>query len=272
MDIKCNPSIHKGMPFKYYHGRTGIVFNVTKTSLGVRVNKQASRVGIVGFSSYRGGFATQPRPSLCAAAAAVTIIVSATLLLWGRYCKGCDTHLWSHAHVRFSYSKGLCDRRTVFRSHRYPRNRLVGFGRFWRLGRIYRTSHTRARNLVDVLRKGRNLLVTSTSFAAADKVASPIAWSPRRCPQSSVKIANELPFPVERVSSVEICWAAVMFTICRLIGALSIRAVHEALNLSGMDHWPSWRRLFHEGQWSIPDKSKASLTAPLDNARCAYRW
>lgn len=41
MDIKCNPSIHKGMPFKYYHGRTGVVFNVTKTSLGVRVNKQA---------------------------------------------------------------------------------------------------------------------------------------------------------------------------------------------------------------------------------------
>ncbi|CAN0312151.1 unnamed protein product [Ectocarpus fasciculatus] len=40
VDIKCNPSIHKGMPFKYYHGRTGIVFNVTKTSLGVRVNKQ----------------------------------------------------------------------------------------------------------------------------------------------------------------------------------------------------------------------------------------
>lgn len=41
VDIKCNPSIHKGMPFKYYHGRTGVVFNVTKTSLGVRVNKQA---------------------------------------------------------------------------------------------------------------------------------------------------------------------------------------------------------------------------------------
>lgn len=46
VDIKCNPSIHKGMPFKYYHGRTGIVFNVTKTSLGVRVNKQ---VGVVLF-------------------------------------------------------------------------------------------------------------------------------------------------------------------------------------------------------------------------------
>ncbi|CAB1108060.1 unnamed protein product [Ectocarpus sp. CCAP 1310/34] len=42
VDIKCNPSIHKGMPFKYYHGRTGIVFNVTKTSLGVRVNKQVN--------------------------------------------------------------------------------------------------------------------------------------------------------------------------------------------------------------------------------------
>ncbi|CAM9632581.1 unnamed protein product, partial [Laminaria digitata] len=39
VDIKCNPSIHKGMPFKYYHGRTGVVFNVTKTSLGLRVNK-----------------------------------------------------------------------------------------------------------------------------------------------------------------------------------------------------------------------------------------
>lgn len=42
MDIKCNPSIHKGMPFKFYHGRTGVVFNVTKTSVGVRVNKQVS--------------------------------------------------------------------------------------------------------------------------------------------------------------------------------------------------------------------------------------
>ena len=39
VDIKCNPAIHKGMPFKGYHGRTGIVFNVTKRALGVRVNK-----------------------------------------------------------------------------------------------------------------------------------------------------------------------------------------------------------------------------------------
>merc|ERR1711918_11298 len=39
VDIKCNPAVHKGMPFKGYHGRTGIVFNVTKRALGVRVNK-----------------------------------------------------------------------------------------------------------------------------------------------------------------------------------------------------------------------------------------
>merc|ERR1712232_577221 len=29
----------KGMPHKGYHGRTGIVFNVTKSAVGVRVNK-----------------------------------------------------------------------------------------------------------------------------------------------------------------------------------------------------------------------------------------
>lgn len=39
VDIFANPSIHKGMPHKGYHGRTGIIFNVTKTSVGVRVNK-----------------------------------------------------------------------------------------------------------------------------------------------------------------------------------------------------------------------------------------
>merc|ERR1712029_828030 len=38
-DIFANPAIHKGMPHKHYHGRTGIVFNVTKSAIGVRVNK-----------------------------------------------------------------------------------------------------------------------------------------------------------------------------------------------------------------------------------------
>mmetsp|Transcript_20269 Transcript_20269/g.43838 ORF Transcript_20269/g.43838 Transcript_20269/m.43838 type:complete len:164 (+) Transcript_20269:151-642(+) len=39
VDIFADPSIHKGMPHKFYHGRTGIVFNVTKAAVGVRVNK-----------------------------------------------------------------------------------------------------------------------------------------------------------------------------------------------------------------------------------------
>ena len=39
VDIKADGAIHKGMPYKYYHGRTGVVFNVTKTSVGVEVNK-----------------------------------------------------------------------------------------------------------------------------------------------------------------------------------------------------------------------------------------
>mmetsp|Transcript_36118 Transcript_36118/g.71079 ORF Transcript_36118/g.71079 Transcript_36118/m.71079 type:complete len:163 (+) Transcript_36118:143-631(+) len=39
VDIFANPTIHKGMPHKGYHGRTGIVFNVTKSAVGVRVNK-----------------------------------------------------------------------------------------------------------------------------------------------------------------------------------------------------------------------------------------
>jgi len=40
VDIKVNGSIHKGMPHKYYHGKTGTVFNVTKGALGVFVNKK----------------------------------------------------------------------------------------------------------------------------------------------------------------------------------------------------------------------------------------
>jgi len=39
VDIFANPSVHKGMPHKGYHGRTGIIFNVTKAAVGVRVNK-----------------------------------------------------------------------------------------------------------------------------------------------------------------------------------------------------------------------------------------
>ncbi|RZC83426.1 hypothetical protein C5167_046210 [Papaver somniferum] len=42
VDIKVNGAIHKGMPHKFYHGRTGIVWNVTKRAIGVEINKQAS--------------------------------------------------------------------------------------------------------------------------------------------------------------------------------------------------------------------------------------
>ncbi|KAJ3716452.1 ribosomal protein L21e-domain-containing protein [Lentinula raphanica] len=39
VDIKANAAQQKGMPHKYYHGRTGIVYNVTPTSVGVIVYK-----------------------------------------------------------------------------------------------------------------------------------------------------------------------------------------------------------------------------------------
>ena len=41
MDIKVNAAVHKGMPFKFYHGRTGVIWNVTKRALGVELNKTA---------------------------------------------------------------------------------------------------------------------------------------------------------------------------------------------------------------------------------------
>jgi large subunit ribosomal protein L21e len=40
VDIKVDGSVHKGMPYKFYHGRTGRVFNVTPHAIGVIVNKQ----------------------------------------------------------------------------------------------------------------------------------------------------------------------------------------------------------------------------------------
>eukprot|EP00771_Trimastix_marina_P003103 gnl/Trimastix_PCT/43.p3 GENE.gnl/Trimastix_PCT/43~~gnl/Trimastix_PCT/43.p3 ORF type:complete len:159 (+),score=55.80 gnl/Trimastix_PCT/43:709-1185(+) len=40
VDVVVNPSIHKGMPFKHYHGRTGRVWNVTKRAIGVEFLKQ----------------------------------------------------------------------------------------------------------------------------------------------------------------------------------------------------------------------------------------
>lgn len=40
--IYINPSIHKGMPYKYYHGRTGRVFTVNPKSIGVVLHKKVN--------------------------------------------------------------------------------------------------------------------------------------------------------------------------------------------------------------------------------------
>merc|ERR1712017_31885 len=40
VDIKANSAIQAGMPHKFYHGRTGRVFNVTPHAVGVIVNKK----------------------------------------------------------------------------------------------------------------------------------------------------------------------------------------------------------------------------------------
>ena len=39
VDVIADGSIHKGMPHKFYHGKTGRVFNVTAHACGVIVNK-----------------------------------------------------------------------------------------------------------------------------------------------------------------------------------------------------------------------------------------
>jgi len=40
VDVKANGAVQKGMPFKYYHGKTGRVWNVTRRAVGVEINKQ----------------------------------------------------------------------------------------------------------------------------------------------------------------------------------------------------------------------------------------
>jgi large subunit ribosomal protein L21e len=39
VDIVGNGAVQKGMPHKYYHGKTGVVFNVSKAALGVIIYK-----------------------------------------------------------------------------------------------------------------------------------------------------------------------------------------------------------------------------------------
>lgn len=40
VDVVADSAIQKGMPHKYYHGKTGIVWNVTPRAIGVEVNKK----------------------------------------------------------------------------------------------------------------------------------------------------------------------------------------------------------------------------------------
>ena len=40
VDVVVDGAIHKGMPYKIYHGRTGRVFNINPRSIGVEVSKQ----------------------------------------------------------------------------------------------------------------------------------------------------------------------------------------------------------------------------------------
>lgn len=40
VDIKGNGAVQKGMPHKSYHGRTGVIYNVTQHAVGVIVNKR----------------------------------------------------------------------------------------------------------------------------------------------------------------------------------------------------------------------------------------
>ena len=40
VDIKADGAVQKGMPHKYYHGKTGIIYNVTKSSVGIIINKR----------------------------------------------------------------------------------------------------------------------------------------------------------------------------------------------------------------------------------------
>merc|ERR1711865_496203 len=39
VDIVVDSSVQSGMPHSFYHGRTGVVFNVNRNALGVEVTK-----------------------------------------------------------------------------------------------------------------------------------------------------------------------------------------------------------------------------------------
>jgi len=40
VDIKVNGAQQKGLPYKVYHGKTGVIYNVTKSAVGVIIHKK----------------------------------------------------------------------------------------------------------------------------------------------------------------------------------------------------------------------------------------
>ncbi|PKS12071.1 hypothetical protein jhhlp_001367 [Lomentospora prolificans] len=40
VDIKANGAVQKGLPFKVYHGKTGVIYNVTKSAVGIIIYKK----------------------------------------------------------------------------------------------------------------------------------------------------------------------------------------------------------------------------------------
>jgi large subunit ribosomal protein L21e len=40
VDVVADGGVHKGMPHKFYHGKTGRIWNVAKRAVGVVINKQ----------------------------------------------------------------------------------------------------------------------------------------------------------------------------------------------------------------------------------------
>lgn len=39
-DLRSAGAVQKGMPYKVYHGKTGVIYNVTKSAVGVILHKQ----------------------------------------------------------------------------------------------------------------------------------------------------------------------------------------------------------------------------------------
>ncbi|KAL0261649.1 60S ribosomal protein L21A [Diplodia seriata] len=40
VDVVANGAVQKGMPYKVYHGKTGVIYNVTKSAVGVILHRQ----------------------------------------------------------------------------------------------------------------------------------------------------------------------------------------------------------------------------------------